>query len=337
MSDPHRRGRLLAAAVLSLGIVLAGCATPGPVATTPVAEPTATPTAEPVAQPGPRTPLGCDEIFDSAEIETLLVGSAALQPRIPSPSAAAVAQSGVLICSWSRADQLSSLFVGIAPAEILGEVPVVYGGTCDSADGGAYCGGGVAAGPFTIQSVASITGPGADVQGDYDAVIASASARLANGGILPAWESPERSTAAPGTCDSLASSDITAALGALSGPEYSGDGDGLSAASRGSDVAGYGTCMWQVPNPDFPPPVADIYGIDWTPGGAWAWPYDAAEPITVAGADKAVLICESSHCHVDAIVGETWVSGTFGDLDHDPAAIAANLAAIIPSLPVEAA
>lgn len=320
--------------------LLTGCSAPGVVSPTPTTTPSATHSATPeaVAAPGPRSSLGCDELVEAADLQALLGDGVTLFPpafpdSIVYPGQAAVAQTGAFSCGWSGAD--SSLSIAVAPADILNSSPS-EAEQCDVPEGAGFCGSGRIAGPFYIQGHASLFVGGLTesmLRARYDRVMDAIASNLEAGGILPAWTPPERSTVEFYDCTPFETPEIEAALQPVSTPGAGGSGDGFAALYRAQEVAGYGTCTWDLPHPDFAPPVVATFSIEYTPGGAWAWP-SAGDSIVVAGADRAVANCNEFTCQIDAVVGETWISAAFGDDERDIATVAQYLTAIIPALPI---
>ncbi len=336
MSVSQRSGAVIVCLVL-----LAGCAGPTAVSPSPTTTPSSTssPTPEPVAAPGPRSPLDCADLVDPADIAALLGDGVTLYPEtfpdsIAYPGQAAVAQAGAFSCGWSGAD--TSLSIAVAPVDILDGSPSDTE-HCDVPEGAGFCGSGRIAGPFYLQGHASLFVGGLTESGlhaRYDQVMDAIASNLEAGGILPAWTQPERSTAESGDCSPFETSDIEATLQPVGAPSEGGSGDGFAALYRAQEVAGYGTCTWDLPHPDHALPVVASFTIEYTPGGAWAWP-SAGDAIDVAGADRAVTNCNEYTCQIDAVVGETWISAGFGGAERDIATVAEYLAAIIRALPVE--
>lgn len=334
--------RALAAGVLLLA--LAGCA-PGPApAETAAPEVTATPTptptqVAPVAAPGPRTPIGCGEALEGPLVDALtgtaITARADALDRLPS---VAVAQGGVLSCHGGSDG--ASMTLVVAPADLFPKVPESREPTCRVEGRKGQCVGFLVADPWVIEASASsktVTGGTAGFAAQFAAVLDDVAARLASAGApLPAWQAPERSTVEYLSCDGFDEAAIAAVLApsGVQGPQHFGSGDGFSSYFAAQSAAGYGDCGWTIPGSD--PTEDTFFFVSWVPGGSWAWspPADSA-PATVAGADDTFSICENGYCSVHALVGDTWVSGSFGDTDHEISRVAGILAVVIQSLPVE--
>ena len=112
-----------------------------------------------------------------------------------------------------------------------------------------------------------------------------------------------------------------------------GSGDGFSGFYHAQARDGFGLCGWEALEQH------ELFEVSYAPGGAWAWPQAGleGEAVSVVGADEAIWVCraEEGYCHLDALVGETWVRGSYGSLTYPASRAVSILEAALPSLPVE--
>jgi hypothetical protein len=338
----------LATAIVVSAIFLAGCTAP------PANEPTQTPepTVEPVVQPGSRIPFDCTEAVAQDAVESFLGEPADLAPLFVNYRAGAVIfeQQGVLGCSW-RTDTGNAFTVLILASD---ESVFTYrweNGTADTVAASSQrrcaliysrCDIQFFHAGYNVDLVAYREESGTDLaemEAAIDTIGSALATHLESAPALPGWEAPEVGTVE--RCDDLDPAGAVANAfpeNALQGPEATGSGDGFTLYYIAAAAAGALECSWY----DWgagPNGLREIQ-LEFVPGSAWSWDSltaGATEKVTVAGASKAVSVCDNYACTVHALVSQTWMRlQVRGDGVDGVAEAIHALEAFIPVLPVAA-
>lgn len=336
-------------------LVLTGCVAPaGP--SDP--EPTPTPTVDvPVAAPGSRVPATCDELLSADALAAVVGASVALVSETADITSGALDSAGLTRCRWSSPDVIAvnaAVMISADDEDVseLRERPVYEPFVADSIvadssllcevyDGSVTCHFSFPTARYAVDGWIQYPEPGATPEDETAGAIelltplASALEALEP---LPEWTAPARSTVEFLDCAPLgADGAVAETLGWADawGPSFDGSGDWGWAFYRALGRSGWNECAWGTPQ------GSTRLFVTYAPAAGWAWesgdPVEG-DPVEIAGATRAVSVCDDYNCAIDALVGDSWVRAQIGRTDGDGIPEAARaLEAAIPLLPIVAA
>jgi hypothetical protein len=322
----------------ALGVRPFAAAPPAPTPTHTVApSPTPLPTSTPTTTPTPvvtfdppvsRVGLGCAALGAGSSLDALVpAADLSASPALPEIRYAALRETGAESCFWSGSDfHLLSLDIStnvaagradIAAGVAQGFGPVAVGDASSSECGEVAqgCAVSVVAGSYWLNfeyehSSKQPKQVSPVMIAMMKSIIAKLDSHAPSGAV---WAMPQTSWSTVTKCSDMHS---TAALSALVGVKLS-DPEALQRGAYGGiayEVPGLLSCFWAAPSDTSIPPDGSR-GISAMLATGARWGYEEAtksggKPVTIAGADAAVMSCytvDGEVCVLDVLSDNSWL------------------------------